>query len=233
MSTPLVNWLRREIKHENTPIVVFCGRPRSGKTAGAMRFAWEVYPKKFTFKNVVSSIEDFARVFSETDHNIIILDEASDSLYVYDYNSLFQRVFSVINDTQAFKHNIVFIVLPMVHKLGKVHRYDVDAVVMMTKRRNYDTNKPEIYYKYQVQLKAYNDLKMMAPRVMTVVDSCGPIPLPPEHIWKPYIDEGQKKFKDEIMKRNLEKIFKKMNPEKPKERVPLSVLLRTPKAVKP
>jgi hypothetical protein len=208
-NTPFVNWLRREIRNGNTPIVVFCGRQRSGKTATAMRFAHEIYPDKFTFDNVTSDVERFAEMYEKFDHNIIILDEASDSLYVYDWNSLFQKVFSTINDTQAYKQNIVFLILPMVHKLGKIHRYDVDAIIMTRKMRNYTTKQPEIFYKYQIHMKNYNDLTMRPPRVMTILDWCGPVPLPPEHLWKTYLTEGQKQFKDKIMQKNLQAMMKK------------------------
>lgn len=221
MATPFVNWVKREIRNGNTPIVVFCGRQRSGKTATAMRFAYEIYPDKFTYENVCGDVETFARRFQETDHNIIILDEASDSLYVYGWADMFQKVFSVINDTQAYKHNIVFIILPQVHKLGKLHRYDVDAIIKTTKRKNFETGKQEVFYKYKIHLKQYDDLSMKPPRVMTILDWCGAVPLPPEHLWKPYIEKGQKEFKDKLMKKNMDAMFKKLNPLQAKQRVRL------------
>ncbi len=213
MTTPLINWLRREVRNGNTPIVVFCGRQRSGKTAFALRAAHELYPKKFTYENLVGDIENFGAVYVKNNHNVIILDEASDSLYVYDWNSMFQRVFSVINDTQAFRHNIVFIILPQVHKLGKLHRYDVDAIIRTTKRKNYETRKDEVYYKYKIHLKNYDDLTMKPPRCMTILDWCGPVPFPPPHIWDPYIKQGQEEFKNKIMKKNMAAMMKKLRPQ--------------------
>jgi len=222
-NTPFVNWLKREIRNGNTPIVVFCGRQRSGKTATAMRFAYEIYPDKFSFENVTSDVEKFVELYEKFDHNIIILDEASDSLYVYDWNSLFQKVFSTINDTQAYKQNIVFLILPMVHKLGKIHRYDVDGIIMTRKLRNWETKKQEIYYKYQIHMKQYNDLTMRPPRVMTILDWCGPVPLPPPHIWDTYLSEGQKQFKDKIMQKNLAAMLKKKGPKYQRERANLDL----------
>lgn len=212
-STPIVRWLRREIKRNNSPIVVFCGRPRSGKTAFAMRCAWEIYPRKFQYDHVVRTIEEFAIAYQKYNNDIIILDEASTSLYVYDWNTVFQKVFSIINDTQAFRYNIVFIVLPMVHKLGKVHRYDVDAIIEVSRFTVYnefkDKFEDQVFYKYQIHKKRYNDLMMHPPRVMNIVDKCGPVPMPPAHIWNPYIEHGQKEFKDKILSEQLAKILPK------------------------
>lgn len=223
-STPLVNWLRKEIRRKNSPIVVFCGRPRSGKTAYAMRIGWELHPDKFDYAHVVRTIEEFAEAYKRYNNDVIILDEASQSLYLYDWNSMFQKVFSIINDTQAFRYNLVFIVLPMVHKLGKVHRFDVDAIVTVSRKRVYDeyTQKwsDAVFYKYQIHMKRYNDLTMRPPRVMTIVESCGPVPMPPPHIWDPYINVGQKEFKDKILDEQLAKIL-------PKKKVaPRRVVLR-------
>jgi hypothetical protein len=223
MATPLVNWIKKDVRNGNTPIVVFCGRPRSGKTAFAMRCAYELYPKKFKYEHVTGDISTFAELYSTLTNDVIILDEASDALYVYDWNSVFQKVFSVINDTQAYRHNVVFIILPMVHKLGKLHRYDVDAIIKTTKRKNYETNKPEVYYKYKIHMKNYDDLAMRPPRTMTILDWCGPVPMPPDEIWKPYIEKGQSEFKVKIMQKNLATLLKKSGQMQPQERKPLLI----------
>src|SRR4030042_2149414 len=164
-ATPITNWLRREKRKGFAAIVVFCGRQRSGKTAMAMTIAAEVDPN-FSYDRVCADVMEFAKAYQKYNKTVIILDEASTSLYVYDWNSLFQKVFSIINDTQAFKQNIVFICLPMVHKLGKIHRYDVDAIVQVRRSKNPWTLKDEVFYKYQIQIKRYNDLSMRPPMVM-------------------------------------------------------------------
>lgn len=208
-STPLVNWLRREIKHNNSPIVLFTGRPRSGKTFFAMRVAHEVYPNKFDFTHVVKDIKEFAQLFKKLNHDIIILDEASSSLYVYDWNSIYQRVFSIINDTQAYKYNIVFIILPQAIELGKLQRYKVDAVV-----ETHRFGKDKVFYKYLIHLKRYSDLSMRPPLLKLIAENIGPVPQPPEHIVKPYLELQQKQFKEDILQTQIEAMDKKINPQR-------------------
>jgi len=207
-STPLVNWLRREIKHKNSPIVLFTGRPRSGKTFFAMRCAWELYPDKFDFTHVVKDIKEFAELFKKLDNDIIILDEASSSLYVYDWNSIYQRVFSIINDTQAYKHILVFIILPQAIELGKLQRYKVDAVVETHRFGN-----DKVFYKYLIHMKRYSDLSMRPPILKLIAENIGPIPSPPDHIVKPYLEQQQTQFKSSILEAQITAMNKKFNPQ--------------------
>lgn len=205
VSTPLVNWLRREIRHNNSPIVLFTGRPRSGKTFFAMRCAHEIYPKKFDFTHVVKDIKEFAELFKKLNHDVVILDEASSSLYVYDWNSIYQRVFSIINDTQAYKHIIVFIILPQAIELGKLQRYKVDAVVE-TRR----FGKDKVFYKYLIHMKRYSDLSMKPPLLRLIAENIGPVPPPPEFITKPYLEQQQTQFKTSILDAQIDAMDKKI-----------------------
>lgn len=223
---PLIRWLRKEKKNGFAPIVVFCGRQRSGKSLFAFTTAHELYPKTFKFEtHVVKDVEEFVKAYDKYDNDVIVLDEASDALYLYDWSSKFQKVFSIINDSQAYKMNTVFIVLPMVHKLGKLHRHDIDAVVEVTRRKAYNDVKQRwekaVFYKYQKVMKRHNDLAMKPPRVINIVENCGPVPLPPKHILEPYMAIGQSEFKKEIMKKQLNQIL-----GKPKIQKPAPVLLR-------
>lgn len=223
-STPIVNWLRRQVRDGFAPIVVICGRQRSGKTSAALRFAYELYPKKFKYDRLhfTKDVEEFAIAYSQLKNDIIILDEASDSLYVYDWNSLFQKVFSIINDTQAFRNNIVIIILPQVHKLGKLHRYDVDVVLQVMRSKNPITHEKETFYKYLAHIKQYSDMAMRPPRMMHI-GTFGPIPMPPENIWRPYIDVEQAAFKEEILQKKLQLIVEKLSGRKETVK-PISVL---------
>lgn len=190
-TTAFVKWLKRQIKQNKTPIVVFVGETRSGKTAFAMRSAWEVYPDKFSFKNVAGTVEEWFEIYDNTDHNIIILDEASVALFVYDWNSPLQKVFSHVTSTQAYKYNIVFLILPQVQMLAKLFKHLPVAVVEM---KRYGEN---VFYKFMVVHKRYSDMNSNK-IFMTHVGDFGPVPLPPPHVWDPYITKGQGEFKERI-----------------------------------
>jgi hypothetical protein len=213
-NTPIVNWIRRDVFRDgNTPIVIFCGRQRSGKTAFAMYVAFCIHPEKFEFCMVVDTIEAFAEAMNKYTNTVIILDEATASLFVYDWHSFMHKVFSIIQDSQAYRHNIVFIVLPQVKKLGKLHIDDADAIIEMRKKRGFnpDTGKWEkqFFYKYLIQHKQYSELKRRDPIVQQIRTLCGPVPLPPSHIWKPYIDTAQAEYKQKILSDQLALIMNK------------------------
>lgn len=211
-TTAIVNWLKRDIKNENTPIIGFCGRPRSGKTLFAMRCAWEIYPDKFSFENVVNTVEDFAKLMKKLKHSIIILDEASTSLYVYDWNSYLHKVFQIINDSQAFRHNVVFIICPSLGKLDSLTKQDFDCIVEMRKTKGYDPFDRKFKkihtYKYWIQHKQYSRMAKWKPMMSFIGEFAG-VPLPPDHILKPYMAQGQNEFKEKILDQQLDLIIKK------------------------
>lgn len=213
MATAIVNWLKRDIKNNNTPLLIFCGRQRSGKTAFAMRVAWEVYGDKFSFDNVVNTIEDFAKLMKTKKNTCIILDEATVSLYVYDWNSFLHKIFTIIQDSQAYKHNMVIVVLPMVSHLTSQQKEMADAVVEMKKIKVWDDKQHKFvakyFYKYMKQHQQYSNMNKRKIFMSTIVETCGPVPLPPDHIWLPYLQKGQSEFKENILDEQLAEIAKR------------------------
>lgn len=205
-TTPIVKWLRKQIRNRKTPIVVFCGETRSGKTMFSMRVAWELYPRKFSFsKNVAGSIEKWFELYDKTDHNVIILDEASVSLYLYDWSNILQKVFTHVTNTQAYKHNIVFLVLPQVSELGKVFRYKPNAIVEVNRYGQ------RVYYKYFIVHKNYSNLNFGQIK-QSFIGEFGAVPLPPDDIVKDYLENGQQSFKEEIMARQRKTVLAQLNP---------------------
>lgn len=217
-STAFVNWLKKDIRNGNTPIVVVCGRQRSGKTAFAMRTAWEVFPDKFKYENVVDSIETFALAMKKNRHNIIILDEASASLFVYDWNSYLHRVFSIIQDSQAYRHNVVMLVLPRVTKLDNLTKFDIDAIVEMKKVKFFDIveqkKSVKYAYKFLIHHKQYSSFRVRNPIVEMIGEFVG-VPLPPDYLWLPYISKDQQQFKEKLLDEQLDLISRKQNNIKP------------------
>lgn len=211
-TTPIVSWIKRDLRAGNTPVIVFCGRPRSGKTAFAMRIMYEVLGRKFAYDNVVDSVEKFAARMKANRNNGIILDEASGSLYVYDWSSYLHRVFSIIQDSQAYRHNMVFIILPRVSKLDNVTKFDVDAIIEMKKMKVFDPLEGRVVkvfaYKYLKQIKKYSDFKNKEPILVNCGEYYG-VPLPPPNLWEPYISKDQKAFKEKILDEQLELIARK------------------------
>lgn len=59
-----------------SPIVLFTGRQRMGKTALAMRIASEINPDWTPDKFMMFRIEDFAEAYNKYSGEILILDEA-------------------------------------------------------------------------------------------------------------------------------------------------------------
>ena len=212
LSTAVVNWLRRDIQNGNTPTVAFCGRQRGGKTAFAMRCAYELYPNSFDSMHMVNSIEEFAKAMLKFTHSVIVLDEASVSLYIYDWASFYHKIFSIIQDTQAFKHNTVFIVAPYLYALGKLHKYSVDAIITLSKKKVLNETNGRIEklhaYKFKIHHKQYDNFEVKKV-ITTFVGEFVGIPLPPPEIWGPYISKGQQEFKEKILNAQLEEISRR------------------------
>jgi len=211
-NTPIVNWLKRQIRQKNTPLIIFCGPTRSGKTAFAMRVAYETWGKKFTYEHVVNTIEDFALAMKNNTHSCIILDEATVSLFVYDWANFLHKIFTVIQDTQAFKHNVAIVILPQISHLSTQQKQMADVIIEMKKIRGWNEtagrSENQYFYKYLKPHKQYSSLNTEKIWV-TEVGTFGPVPLPPDHIWKPYIDKGQTEFKQKILDDQLDIISQK------------------------
>lgn len=187
-SAILITYLKSQIKKGYAPIVLFCGRQRTGKTALAMRIATEINadwsPEMMTYK-----IENFADIYNKFDKQIIILDEAGVTLDPYEHATIQQRVYNHIIQTQAYKQNIVFLVLPFASEIGKQHRKHVDAIVEVVGRGTYKLYRTQSWR---------SDLSNKPPR-LEIIEIVSGVPLPPARIWDWYKSEGQKVYKESIM----------------------------------
>lgn len=185
----IVDYINIQRKLGFSPIILFTGKQRTGKTALAMRMAYELNkdwdPKKYmTFK-----IEEFAEAYDTYNKQILILDEAGVPLDPYEHASITQRVYTHIIQTQAYKSNIVFLVLPFASEIGKQHRKHINAIVEVLWRG--------IYKLYRTR-NWYSDMSNKPPR-LEVIETVRDVPLPPPHIWEWYIGAGQKEYKESIM----------------------------------
>jgi len=221
MPTPIVNRLLKDIKNGDTPMVIICGERRTGKTAFAMRIGYEVYGEKFKYANVVDTIEKFAQAVKNNRFNIIILDEASSALYIHDWSSYLHKVFNIIQDSQAYRHLIVFVLLPGVYKLDNMTKWDVNYILEMEKSSIWDDNLGRFRkchnYKYLVHIKQYSSFKRREP-MLKYVGKFWDVPLPPPYLWEPYISTGQTEFKEKILDEQLDIILKKNAKGQPREK---------------
>jgi hypothetical protein len=187
--TILIDYLTNQKRLGFSPIVLFTGRQRMGKTALAMRIASEIDPDWNPNEYMMFRIEDFAEAYNKHNGKILILDEAGVSLDPYEHMSIQQRVYSHIVQTQAYKQNIVFLALPFASEIGKNHRKHVDAIVEVIWRGVYKLYRTSSWR---------SDLSQKPPR-LELMEIVGGVPLPPKHIWDWYAGEGQKIYKENIM----------------------------------
>jgi len=183
-----ITYLKNQIRRGYAPIVLFVGRQRSGKTATSMLFAHQLDPS-WTTDLMTFKIEDFVDLYDKHNKKILILDEASVPLDPYEHMNITQRVYKHVIDTQAYKQNIVFLVLPFARGIGKQHRDYVNLIVYV-KRRG--------YYVAKAVFAAHDDLSSRPPFAW-IVEEKADVPLPPPHIWKPYLEIGQAVYKQSIM----------------------------------
>ncbi len=187
--TGIIRYLNNRLSKGKSPIILVVGEQRSGKTALALRIAYEVDKKFDIKKQMFFDIREFATAMHKFNKRVLILDEAGVSLDPYEHMSIKQRVYNHIVQTQAYKQNIIMLVLPFASEIGKQHRKHTSAIIECRGHGR--------YIAYAV-MKWYSDLSLKPPRLMTIEEVYG-VPLPPPHIWNTYLDEFEKSYKESIL----------------------------------
>ena len=184
----VIRYIRHQIKQGYSPLILFVGRQRVGKTAMAMRMAYDL-DNTWTNDLMTFKIEDFLQLYNKHSKKILILDEASIGLDPYEHMMITQRIYRHIIDTQAYKQNIVFIVLPFAKGIGRTHRDYVNIIINVRARG---------FYVAKAVVAWHDDLSYKPPFTW-ILEEIYDVPLPPTHIWEPYIKSGQKIYKENIM----------------------------------
>lgn len=201
--TFLLQYLKNHTMKKFYPVILIVGRQRSGKTAMALWLAEQVCEfrgQKFNIDtDMFFSIEDMANRYKDAKNKVLILDEAGISLNVFEGNSLPQRVFMKIMDSQAYLGNVLVICLPHASDIGRHHRNHVNLILEMRGRGCYTL--------YHVS-KRYRDLSMKPPFIEEFETVYG-IPLPTKETWEKYLLVGQQKFKQEILDTQIELLEEK------------------------
>lgn len=201
--TIFMEWLQNKVKRGETPLILVVGEQRKGKTALALRLAWEISQfRKVPFEineDMFFKIEDFAYATQDKQNKTFVIDEAGISLDSYEHMSMEQRVYKHIIQTQAYKQNIVFLVLPFASEIGKQHTKHVHVILHVFDRG--------CYAMYRT-IRWHNDLSQRPPRQELMERIVG-IPLPPPEIWDEYKNKHQLKYKEEIMDLQIDMIESK------------------------
>ncbi len=206
----ILHFIEGRRKRGFAPIVLIVGKQRMGKTCLALLLAYLLDRNFDVNKQMFFDVLTFAKAVDKYDNKILILDEAGVELDSYRYSDVRQRCFSHIVQTQAYKRNTLFIVLPHASDLAKCHRKYVDALLVVTRRGGYVLYKPNIQYW---------DMNTIDIRTMKMEYGVG-LPLPPKHLYEEYKKSFEKQIKEDILVKEIDKLDKFMQnlqkPPKPK-----------------
>lgn len=212
MASLLIQYLRNQLKRGFSPVCLVVGRQRTGKTWLAMKIAHTLDPS-WTGELMTFKIENFVDIYNKYNKKVIILDEAGVTLDPYEHATIQQRVYNHIIQTQAYKQNIVFLVLPFASEIGKQHRKHVDLIIEVLGRG--------VYKLYRTR-SWRSDLSQKPPRLETIEIVSGVDP-PPKHIIDWYMSEGQKIYKESILAMQTEAMELRKNKGKKKQEEIISV----------
>ena len=128
--------------------VGFVGKTQTGKSTLVKKSADEflrvknlMYPKEWIEKSwdhekyCAKDFHHFVDLVDSHDRAVIVIEEAGFSLGNMDYYTVISQVFGKILQTQAYKRNIYFIVLPHILQFVKQHRFMLDFM-FVTRSKN-------------------------------------------------------------------------------------------------
>lgn len=132
-----------------SPIVLIQGNMQTGKSTMLKIFSDYISQKKndcdWDFKKYCArSFDEFIEYADKYDNSIVAIEEAGFQLGANEWYTKSNNLFNKIMQTQAYKHNIYFIVLP--HSLGiaKMHRRLVDMSFIV--KRKIENKKRSLIY---------------------------------------------------------------------------------------
>ena len=192
----------KKMERGYSPIILICGKQRSGKSFIALWVAYRIlkfYKKKLEPKNNVffdplKAMEDLENAEKEP----FIIDEAGALLGAREWWSKFNIAFDKVIQTQAYKCNCYIFVLPFATDLDKIFRKHVDFQILMRKRGYFSVF--EFIKKYGEMKKDSRAYKRILKENIVVRKK-----LLPEELWKEY--EGMVMgLKEVIRQREVDKI---------------------------
>lgn len=131
------------------------GETQKGKSTAAWYIAITLHKKRYNEKwdfnkYCARSLEEFIDIFDKYDHSFIVYEEASKDLDVARWYDTMNRLFNILLQTQAYKHNLVIIVMPMSLGISKRQRRFINIGIEVIKKIDTDrvkatVLKPTIY----------------------------------------------------------------------------------------
>jgi hypothetical protein len=135
--------IQRSYKY--SPIIIFTGNTQAGKSTSSWYLANKIMQYK---KNVdkptfdewnykefcCQNLDEFIDKVDKYDNELIAIEEAGFQLDSKEWYSKENRIFNKILQTQAYKHNIYFIVLPYACGIAKDHRRMIDMLLWVKKK---------------------------------------------------------------------------------------------------
>ena len=196
--TIFLDWCKAKIRRGFSPIALIVGEMRVGKTCTALTLAYGIDKNFNPEEQMFFTVRDYLNAVKKFDHKVLILDEAGVELDSYRYSDARQRAFSHIIQSQAYKQNTLFIVLPHPSDFAKCHRKYVKALLVIPSRGRY------IFYSPAVRYWDLNDLEITAKKIENVFD----VPMPPAHIYNAYKQKYEKQIKEGILNKEIAELDK-------------------------
>lgn len=199
--TILIPWAKARVRRGFAPIILIVGKQRMGKTCLGLRLAYEIDPFFDVDKQMFFDVISFAKATNKYNKKVLIVDEAGIELDTYRYSDVRQRAFSHIVQSQAYKQNTLFMILPHSSDLARCHRKYVDALLVVPRRGSYIMYRPTVDYWDMNEI----DIRTMK---MEIIDH---VPLPPAPLFNSYKTKYEKQIKQGIMLGEIEKLEKALD----------------------
>jgi hypothetical protein len=178
-----------DIRKRYSPIILICGRPRSGKSMFAIFLANAIssmlYYEWFNMDELYFYPKDLLRNITNTGYQIMVLDEAGSSLNKREWHKDFTFSFDKILQTQGFLNNVYIFVLPFASDLVKDCRKYIDFLCYTKKRGLLRCKK---MYKREDQL--VSDLKAF--RTIYIEDLYVDLNDLPKNIWDDFVQRSER-----------------------------------------
>lgn len=199
--TILLPWARNRVRRGFAPIILIVGKQRMGKTCLGLRLASELDSNFNVDKQMFFDVISFAKATSKYNKKVLIVDEAGIELDTYRYSDVRQRAFSHIVQSQAYKQNTLFMILPHSSDLARCHRKYVDALLVIPSRGRY------IFYRPTVDYWDMNEIDIRTMKMEEISN----VPLPPDHLFNAYKSKYEKQIKQGIMEGEIDKLEATLN----------------------
>lgn len=154
-----------------TLLVLIQGPMQSGKSTFCHWLVSRLHRKKYGTewdykKYCARNLEEFIDIVDRSNNQFIVYEEASKDITIQRHWNDMNLFFNIVMQTQAYKHNLIFLVFPHSASISKQQRYFVNLGIeiiqkvdqpllkatifkpTLYKRRFYKLDNNDLYYKY-------------------------------------------------------------------------------------